>query len=396
MSTEAKTMTPDAKELKQFTAVHKMLADKDYRKNLVQSTGDSVKVSSEVIEVEFKKLAFGTKFKAYASELETLLSLMDGDYKVTTEYDAPIYEAGMRPRYPEGRLIATAVNSTDKAKVGCEHEQDPDANYIDPFENELNNQTSEYVDDLTPVTMKRLQDASVFVATDKLRPAMCGVYLENGKVVGTDAHTMYWGGIDVTTPTPVILRPEAIKLLTMLQQSDDWSLTYVREHFDNRPNDERPNYRLVFENEAYIVRVEGIDERYPAWEAVIPHDNPFKFTFQSKDFVAFIDKGLKVANKETNMARVTITDKDVTFLCEDEDYNRSFSKVLKTSESTYGDTEPYEFGMNIKMYKDKVNKVLQGEVSLNYQLSPNRAFVYSSEGTDAKVLQMPIMIEHKR
>lgn len=225
-------------------------------------------------------------------------------------------------------------------------------------------------------------------SNDELRPAMTGVYfqIDENKLtfVATDAHKLVrysFTDIKSDTATNFIVPKKALNLLkNALPQNDEVKISY-----------NKANAFFSFGNVNMVCRL--IDARYPDYNAVIPIDNPNKFTVNRSDFQNSLKRIAIYANKTTNQVILNINDKSLTVSAQDLDFSNEATEQLTCSFN--GD--PLTIGFNAKFLVEMLN-VMEGD-EIRMELStPTRAGIIKPteevDGEDILMLVMPVMLSN--
>lgn len=165
------------------------------------------------------------------------------------------------------------------------------------------------------------------VANDNLRPIMNGIYFDINpneiNFVSTDAHKLVrYKRFDVKVDftNSFILAQKSASLLKSLI---DKNTTNISIMFDNlnahfNINDTHLTCRLI----------EGA---YPAYNSVIPVDNPNKLTIDRVEFMNSIKRVSIFSNPATNLVRLQLSPNQITISAQDYDLATSGMEVLNCS-----------------------------------------------------------------
>ena len=212
-------------------------------------------------------------------------------------------------------------------------------------------------------------------ANDDLRPALSGVYFDNGFIVATDAHKLV--KVESSINGNFILPKKASQQLKNLLPKD----TNVTLQYN------QTNALFSFDNITIITRL--IDGKYPNYEAVIPKENPNRLSINRQEFISVLKRMEVFANKQTNQIRLDLSDFEVFISSEDVDYR---SRAKETLDAVYSG-EPMAIGVNAKFLVEMLNSLNCEEVYLDMS-EPNRAILINSE-EGVLMLCMPIMLNSK-
>lgn len=226
-------------------------------------------------------------------------------------------------------------------------------------------------------------------SNDDLRPVMTGVFCQFGKegatFVATDAHRLVRyrrKDISAVRETSFIL-PK--KPLSLLKASLPGTGTQVKIEFNE------VNAFFSFDRVEIICRL--IDGRYPAYEAVIPPDNPNKMTIDREPFLNAIRRVSIFSNKTTHQVKFRIAGSQVDISAEDTDFGDDANEKL----SCQYDGKDIEIAFNARFMADMLQNISTQMVEMEMSL-PNRAGLLSparhesDPNTDLLMLVMPVMI----
>lgn len=134
--------------------------------------------------------------------------------------------------------------------------------------------------------------------------------------------------------------------------------------------------------------------RFPAYEAVIPKENPNVFLVSRKDFLNSIRRVGIYSNQSTYQVRVTLSDELTKITAEDLDYSN------KAEENINGNFtgEAMEIGFNSKFLREILENMDCENVSLEMS-QPNRAALVLpaeqfDENEELLMLIMPVMLNY--
>jgi len=223
---------------------------------------------------------------------------------------------------------------------------------------------------------------------DELRPAMGGVYFDIMPdyltFVATDAHKLVrYRRNDAKTgiSTAFIVPRKPLNVLRTLLANED-----VNVKVEYNVTNASFSYDDV---KLYSRLIEG---RYPAYDAVIPKDNPNKLTVDRMLFINSVKRLSPFANQSTHQVRLRISGQELLMNAEDIDYSNEGVERL----SCVYEGEDMEIGFNSKFLLEMVNNLDSPEIL--FQLSgPTRAgIVVPAHSTNADedilMLVMPVML----
>ena len=223
---------------------------------------------------------------------------------------------------------------------------------------------------------------------DELRPAMGGVYFDimpdYMTFVATDAHKLVrYRRNDAKSgiSTSFIIPRKPLNVLKNLLQAEDVNLQ-VEYNVKN----------ASFAYDGVKLYSSLIEGRYPAYDAVIPKDNPNKLTVDRSLFINSVKRLSPFANQSTHQVRLRISGQELLMNAEDIDYSNEGVERLAC---TYAG-EDMEIGFNSRFLLEMVNNL--DSVEILFQLSgPTRAGIivpanHNNSDEDILMLVMPVML----
>ena len=223
---------------------------------------------------------------------------------------------------------------------------------------------------------------------DELRPAMGGVFFdimpEYITFVATDAHKLVrYRRNDAKSgiSTSFIIPRKPLNVLKNLLVTED--VTVQVEY-------NVTNAAFAYDGVKLYSRL--IEGRYPAYDAVIPKDNPNKLTVDRSLFISSVKRLSPFANQSTHQVRLRISGQELLMNAEDIDYSNEGVERLACTYS--GDD--MEIGFNSRFLLEMVNNLESSEIL--FQLSgPTRAGIIvpaNNDNTDEDILMlvMPVML----
>ncbi len=223
---------------------------------------------------------------------------------------------------------------------------------------------------------------------DELRPVMGGVYFdimpENITFVATDAHKLVrYRRNDANTgeSASFIIPRKPLNVLKNLLATEDVSVN-VEYNVTN----------VSFEYDGVKLYCRLIEGRYPAYEAVIPKDNPNKLVVDRGLLMSAIKRLSPFANQSTHQVRLRIVGQVLHLSAEDIDYSNEGSERLNV---TYAG-EDMEIGFNSRFLLEMVSNMDTEEIVFNLS-GPTRAGIIlphnvESANEDILMLVMPVML----
>ena len=225
-------------------------------------------------------------------------------------------------------------------------------------------------------------------AEDELRPVMNGIFIEISpeeiRFVSTDAHKLVrYKRFNVSTDiTSSFILPK--KPASLLKNLIAKGSIEVEVEFD-----EKNAFFNILSNKLICRLVEG---NYPAYNAVIPIDNPNKLTVDRVELINSSKRVTVFSNQATNLVRLQITGNQLTISAQDIDF--SISAVERIPCTFEG--EAMEIGFKSLFLMDILLNLSSTEVC--FELSdPTRAGIIlpaNNENKDEDILMliMPMML----
>ena len=227
---------------------------------------------------------------------------------------------------------------------------------------------------------------------DELRPNMMGVLCElsneNITFVATDAHKLVRysnNAVKVEEDISFILPKKPITQLKSILAG--FNEKVLVEYTTNTHH-----IRFSFGN---IVLFSSLKEgKFPAYQAVIPKDNPNKFVVDRKDFHKSICRVGIYSNQSTFQVRISLSDEKTVITAEDLDYSNKAEENIK---GAY-EGEQMDIGFNSKFLKEMLENLDSREIALEMSM-PNRAALIvpteqDSTEEDLLMLIMPVMLNY--
>jgi DNA polymerase III subunit beta len=225
--------------------------------------------------------------------------------------------------------------------------------------------------------------------SDEMRPMMSGVFFELSpeymNFVATDAHRLVrYRRLDAKAEqyAAFIMPRKSLNLLKNLLGDED-ELVKVEYNFTNASFTLPDNARMV---------ARLIDGKYPAYEAVIPKDNPYKLTVDRLALLNAVKRVSLFANQSTHQIRFKISGQELQLSAEDIDFSNEAVERLRCN---YEGAD-LEIGFNSKFLLDMLNNMDTEEINLLLS-APNRAGILTpvnneNENEDILMLVMPVML----
>jgi DNA polymerase-3 subunit beta len=134
--------------------------------------------------------------------------------------------------------------------------------------------------------------------------------------------------------------------------------------------------------------------KFPAYQAVIPKENPNKFVVDRKEFHKSICRVGIFASQTTFQVRVSLSDEKTMITAEDIDFSNKAEENIAGSYTG----ETMDIGFNSKFLREMLENLDSQEISLEMSL-PNRAALLipteqDSPDEDLLMLIMPVMLNY--
>jgi len=225
-------------------------------------------------------------------------------------------------------------------------------------------------------------------ATDSIRPIMQGIFCELTpdyvNFVATDAHKLVRyrrKDAKIEDAASFILPKKPLLQLKNVLTGRD---TIVKIEYNER------NAFFAFDNFELICRL--IDGKYPAYEAVIPTNNPFKLIVDRTTFLDSIRRVSIFSNQSTHQVRLKLNGQLIEISAEDLDFSNEARESLPCNYSG----EDIEIGFNSKFLQEMLSNLESDMITLEMS-QPNRAgiiYPVDNDNTEEDILMllMPIML----
>ena len=237
------------------------------------------------------------------------------------------------------------------------------------------------------VLKKSIQQTIIATSHDELRPAMNGVYMSFGQegtvFVATDGHRLVCykrTDVNVATQQSFIIPRKTLMLLTGLLSSDQAVVDIIF-------GESSVHFQLG--DTSMVARL--IDERYPDYENVIPHNNLNQMTVNKTSLLSSLKRIAVYANKTTYQVRLGLNENVLHISAEDLDFSNKAQEQLACEYTG----EKLAIGFNAKLLLELLNSLDTKEVVM--QLSePSRAALILPQTQVAQenilLLIMPVLL----
>ena len=243
-----------------------------------------------------------------------------------------------------------------------------------------------------PILQRAISKTLFATGNDELRPNMMGVLCElsneNITFVATDAHKLVRytnAAVRVDDNASFILPKKPITQLKSI-------LSGVNEKVKVEYTADTHHIRFSFAN---IMLFSSLREgKFPAYQAVIPKENPNKLVVKRSDFHKSICRVGIFSNQSTFQVRVSLSDEKIVITAEDLDFSNKAEEVIKGS--YIGET--MDIGFNSKFLREMLENMDSDETALEMS-QPNRAALLipteqDSPDEDLLMLIMPVMLNY--
>ncbi|MEX2602096.1 MAG: DNA polymerase III subunit beta [Balneolaceae bacterium] len=241
------------------------------------------------------------------------------------------------------------------------------------------------IDTETALIQKAIQKTLFAVSNDDLRPAMMGVFFDIGeeesKFVATDGHRLVkYRNRALTSDKNLsfIVPDKALNLVLKALDGAECELTVSSGHV-----------RFMSGNTVVITRL--INEQYPNYESVIPHENDKVLLISKDQMLATVRRVSIFSSTTTRQIRLELNPDKMTIRAEDLDMS---SEAKETISCEYDD-DAMEIGFNARYLADVLGNVDGDEVKFEFS-TPNRAGIVKpaeeSEQEQMLMLVMPVML----
>lgn len=255
-----------------------------------------------------------------------------------------------------------------------------------PKPNEIETPSSVLIN--SKVLAKAISKTIFATGTDDLRPIMTGVLFQMSpsgtNFVATDAHKLVkYSREDVKAPASVdfIMPKKPLNLLKGILATMD---------VDVQVEYNETNAKFIFEEYVMICRL--IDGKFPAYERVIPTENPNKMIIDRSKFLNSVKCVSLFSNKQTHQVRLQVAGNELNISAEDVDYSNKADERLTCNYQG----EDMRIGFNSRFLSEMLSNLNSDEVQLEMSL-PNKAGIITSidglaEGENILMLVMPTVL----
>lgn len=224
-------------------------------------------------------------------------------------------------------------------------------------------------------------------SNDDHRPVMTGVFFQwngnNCKFVATDAHRLVrYTRTDVESDngSDFIMPKKPLTLIKNIFPAGE----EVKVEFNET------NTRFTVDNIILTCRL--IDGKYPAYDAVIPKENPNVLTINRQLFLNSLRRVAIFANKSTYQVRLSLVGNKLEISAEDVDFANKANEVLPCDYNG----EDMDIGFNAKFLSEMISNLQSEDITLSMS-EPKRAGIIEpldglEDGERILMLVMPLML----
>lgn len=224
-------------------------------------------------------------------------------------------------------------------------------------------------------------------AEDDLRPVMNGILMEinndNLTFVASDSHKLVrYRRNDFTSEivASFILAKKPAGLLKSVLPKEQGN---VNVQFDSK------NAFFKLSNYNLVCRL--VEGNYPAYNSVIPQDNPYKVVIDRLNFANKIKLVAVFANESSNLLKLQMVDNKITVSAQDLDFSHFGQEELNCQ----FEGEELEIGFKAAFLADIVDNLSSNEIVIEIA-TPARAALFlpfeKNDTDDELMLLMPMMI----
>ena len=222
---------------------------------------------------------------------------------------------------------------------------------------------------------------------DEHRPVMTGVFFQwdtdECKFVATDAHRLVKytrGDLQAAATSKFIMPKKPLQLIkNIFPMGEEVLVDYNEINTSFSVNDITLTCRLI-------------DGKYPAYDAVIPKENPNVMTINRSMFLSSLRRVAIFANKSTHQVRIKLTGNQLTISAEDVDFS---NKAVENLMCDYSG-EDMQIGFNARFLAEMLSNLQSEDITLSMS-EPNRAGIIRpvdglEDGEEILMLVMPLML----
>jgi len=242
--------------------------------------------------------------------------------------------------------------------------------------------------------MKGILEQTTFaVSHDELRPALTGLLLQikanEMRAVSTDGHRLVKlvkSGLEgpATADIEVIVPLRSLNLLSRHLTADG----VQKVDLFLAPN------RVVFDTGQLIITSKVVEGKFPAYDAVIPKDNPHRLRVNVEKFSAAAKRVSIFANQINRLVVLHLSADAMKISAEDPESGRRAQEEL---EAQFESSEAsFEIGYNANYLLESLRHVVGEEVEMRLGTPTSAGILHPAEkreGEDLLMLLMPIRLQ---
>ncbi len=237
-----------------------------------------------------------------------------------------------------------------------------------------------------------LEQTTFCVSHDELRPALTGLLMQflpqEMRAVATDGHRLVKlvkSGLETDSEAGA-----NVEVIVPLR-----SLSLLSRHLGAEGAEKvevflAPN-RVVFDTGQLVITSKVVEGKFPAYDAVIPKDNPNLLRLEVEKFAAAVRRVSIFANQINRLVVLQLTADSVKVFAEDPDSGRRGQEDIEAHFSG----EPFDIGYNANYLLEALRHLQSTEVDI-FLGSPTSAGILQptqkNEGEDLLMLLMPIRL----
>lgn len=239
------------------------------------------------------------------------------------------------------------------------------------------------------VTFNHAISKTMFAAgNDEIRPVMSGILMqvtaEGTNFVATDGNKLVrYKRKDLSSENQfeLILSKRPLNLLKSIVGTSEEPISI--EYSES-------NLRFVFGD--FIMYSRAVEGNYPAYETVIPKNNPNKLVVDRTALMNALKRVSMFSNKSTYLVKVQLQGNVMQIIGEDLDFNNAASEEL----SCQYVGEDMEIGLSARFLVEMLSHLEQDSITMEFS-SPNKPGIleptdYQRDIEDITMLMMPIWV----
>lgn len=241
--------------------------------------------------------------------------------------------------------------------------------------------------------IKAVLDQTIFaVSHDELRPALTGLLLQfmssEMRAVATDGHRL----VKLVRGRPDLAEEQGggeVEVIIPLR-----TLNLLQRNLEDVKNVDiylAPN-RVVFDTGQLVITSKVVEGKFPAYDAVIPQDNPNLLQVDIEPFTAAIKRVSIFANQINRLVVLSLTPESIKISAEDPDSGR---KGQEEVEAKY-EGEPFDIGYNANYLLEALRHIPDSALEMHMGSSTSAGIARpreKREGEDLLMLLMPIRLQ---